>query len=207
MKRNCPFLFCILLAVIYMCHDPSIAREALAQNSGQTQYRVSENGKAVYQGEFEFVPFPSEWELLSHAEGSDTVIIFYRKDPGSNLSRTIIAYNEEPYGYSRQLEERAREFMSRFLWDAIMQQQILEKKKTRALGGEGLDLVIEAKDNIDRKKVRAEIVFAKRGERIVAFNVTQWRTLDEPFDLSAFDVFSRFVGTFKTLKKSFYENL
>ena len=207
MKRNCPFLFCILLAVIYMLHDPATAREALAQTSGQTQYRVNENGKAVYQDEFEFVPLPSEWELLSHAEGSDTVIIFYRKDPGSSLSRTIIAYNEEPYGYSRQLEERAREFMNRFLWDAIMQQQILEQKKTRALGGEGLDLVIEAKDKIDGKKVRAEIVFAKRGERIVAFNVTQWRTLDEPFDLSAFDVFTRFVGTFKTLKKSFYENL
>jgi hypothetical protein len=195
------------MAIIYMLHDPAIAREALAQTSGQTQYRVNENGKAVFQGEFEFVPFPSEWELLSHGEGSDTAIIFYRRDPGSYLSRTIIAYNEEPYGCSRQFEERAREFMSRFLWDAIMQQQILEQKKTRVLGGEGFDLVIEANDKIDRKKVRTEIVFAKRGERIVAFNVTQWRTLDEPFDLSAFDVFTRFVGTFKTLKKSFFENL
>jgi hypothetical protein len=207
MKRNCPFLLCILLAVIYILHDPALAREALAQTSGQTQYRVNENGKAVYQGEFEFVPFPSEWELLSHADGNDTVIIFYRKDPGSELSRTIIAYNEEPYGYSTQLEKRSQEFMSRFLWDAIMQQQILERKKTRALSGEGLDLIIEAKDKIDRKKVRAEVVFAKRGERVVAFNITQWRTLDEPFDLSAFDEFSRFVDTFKTLKKSFYENL
>jgi hypothetical protein len=190
-----------------MLHNHAIAVEAPAQTSGQTLYRVNEKGIAIYQGEFEFVPFPAEWELLSHAEGNDTVIIFYRKDPGSKLSRTIISYNEEPYGSSRQLEERAREYMSRFLWDAIMQQQILEKKKTRALGGEGLDLVIEAKDTVDRKKVRAEIVFAKRGERIVAFNITQWRTQDEQFDLSAFDVFSRFVGSFKTLKKSFYENL
>ena len=207
MRRICPLLFCILLAVIYLFHEPAIAGEALAQTPGQTQYRVNEHGKAVYQGEFEFVPFPSEWELLSHTEGSDTVIIFYRKDSGSKLARTIIAYNEEPYGYSRQLEERAREFKGRFLWDAIMQQQILEQKKTRALGGEGLDLVIEAKDMIELKKVRAEIVFAKRGERVVAFNIIQWRTLEEPFDLSAFEVFSRFVGSFKTLRKSFYENL
>ena len=207
MNNYCRFVLFVILAVIYLLPVPAIGGELSAQTTEQTPYRVNEKGKAVHLGEFEFDPLPSEWELLGHLGGGDTVIIFYRKDPGSYLSRTIIAYNEEPYGYSRQLEARSQEFMGRFLWDAIMQKQILEQKKTPALGGEGLDLAIEAKDSIDRKKVRAEAVFAKRGERVVVFYITQWRMLDEPFDLSAFNVFSKFVGSFKTLKKSFYENL
>jgi hypothetical protein len=162
---------------------------------------------AVYQDEFEFTPFPAGWELLNEGEGNEPLIVFYRKDPGSVLSRTIITYNEEPYGYSRRLDERAREFMNRFLWDAMMEKRVLERKKIRALGGEGLDLIVEAQDAVSRKKVRAEIVFAKRGERVVAFYAVQWRGLDESFDPSAFAFFARFVDSFRTLKKSFYENL
>jgi hypothetical protein len=162
---------------------------------------------AVYGGEFEFLPFPVGWELLSHAEGGDSAIIYYRKDPGPPLDRTIVVYSEEPYGYSRDLDKRSEEFMKRFLWDAIMTKQVVERTRIRALGGEGLKLGVEAVDAVEGKKVKAEIVFARRGERVVAFYATQWRTMDSPYDQGAFQVFGRFVESFRVLKKSFYEEL
>jgi hypothetical protein len=55
--------------------------------------------------------------------------------------------------------------------------------------------------------VKAKVVFGKRGERIVGFYITQWRPMDGTYDPSAFEVFDKFVASFKFLKKSFYENL
>lgn len=198
--------WCIIAAVLSGC-APVTAREVRPPAPVETPYRIDEQGMAVYGGEFRFLPFPAGWELLSHAGSGDAVIVYYRKDTGSSLARTIVVYSEEPYGYSRDLEKRSAEFMERYLWDAIMTKEVLERKQVRALGGPGRRLTVEARDAVDGRKVRAEIVFAHRGERVVAFYATQWRTKDEPFDPAAFRDFDRFVESFGTLKKSFYEEL
>jgi len=207
MKKLARNGLCLLLAAGLLGCAPVAAREVRPQTPVEASYRVNEQGMAVFGGEFEFQPFPPEWELLSHASTGDQVIVYYRKDPGPPLDRTIVVYSEEPYGYSRNLEQRSEEFMKRFLWDAIMTKQVVERSKTRALGGEGLKLVVEARDATEGKKVKAEIVFARRGERVVAFYATQWRTMDLAYDQNAFQVFGRFVESFRVLKKSFYEEL
>jgi hypothetical protein len=51
------------------------------------------------------------------------------------------------------------------------------------------------------------VVFGKRGDRVVAWYLTQWRLIDGVYDDSAFQVFDTFWGSFKYLKKSFYEAL
>jgi len=51
------------------------------------------------------------------------------------------------------------------------------------------------------------VVFGKRGDRVVSWYLTQWRPIDGAFDPSAFEVFDKFVASFKYLKKSFYETL
>jgi len=51
------------------------------------------------------------------------------------------------------------------------------------------------------------VVFGKRGERVVSWYLTQWRSIDGAYDDSAFQVFDTFWGSFKYLKKSFYEAL
>ncbi len=56
-------------------------------------------------------------------------------------------------------------------------------------------------------KLRARVIFGKRGERVVGFYITQWRPIDGTYDMLAFDDFDRFVKSFKFLKKSFYETL
>jgi hypothetical protein len=68
-------------------------------------------------------------------------------------------------------------------------------------------VLVEGKDPVKKEKIRAKIIFARRGERVVGFYITQWRPIDGTYDLSAFEVFDQFVSSFKFLKKSFYEEL
>jgi peroxiredoxin len=119
----------------------------------------------------------------------------------------IFERRTEAFGSSAKLEEREREFFKRFLFNAILQFQVLEKRKTQVLGGEGLEVVTEGKDLVKGEKVRAKVVFGKRGERIVGFYITQWRPINGTYELSAFEIFDKFVKSFKFLKKSFYETL
>ena len=120
---------------------------------------------------------------------------------------TSFAYDEEPFGCSTQYEGREREFFKRFLFNAILEFKILEKKKVQVVGGEGLQVDVEGKDPIRGEKVRARVIFGKRGDRIIGFYITQWRPIDGTYDMSAFDDFDKFVKSFKFLKKSFYETL
>jgi hypothetical protein len=128
----------------------------------------------------------------------------YRLTPQGAVT---FAYDEEPFGCSPQFEGREKEFFKRFLFNAILQFQILERKKVQVVGGEGLAVSVEGKDPVKGEKVRAKVIFGKRGDRVVGFYITQWRPMDGTYDLSAFEIFEKFASSFKFLKKSFYETL
>jgi hypothetical protein len=153
------------------------------------------------------MPPPPDWKLLIVEEEGDINFGFTRSDPGQFPSTTSFAYDEEPFGSSTKVEEREREFFKRFLFNAILQFQFLEKRKIQVLGGEGLEVVTEGKDLVKGEKVRAKVVFGKRGDRVVGFYITQWRPINGTYELSAFEIFDKFVKSFKFLKKSFYETL
>jgi hypothetical protein len=85
--------------------------------------------------------------------------------------------------------------------------KILERKRVNVVGGEGLAIIAEGSDPVKKEKVRSKIVFGKRGERVVSWYLTQWRPMDGTYDPSAFEIFDKFVESFKFLKKSFYETL
>lgn len=172
-------------------------------------YEISPKGTVIYGGEFEFELPPPGWRLFwPEGEGeSEFAFGFMKIDPGPFPSQSILAYDEEPFGCSTQFEEREKEFFKRFLFNAILEFQILERKEVQVLGGEGLLVSVEGKDPVKKEKVLSQVIFGKRGERIVAFYITQWRPIDGIFDSSAFEVFNRFVSSFKFLRKSFYETL
>ena len=85
--------------------------------------------------------------------------------------------------------------------------QMLERKKVEVIGREGLEVIAEGKDPMKKEKARSKVVFGKRGDRVVAFYITQWRPIDGNYDSAPFEVFDKFVKSFKFLKKSFYETL
>jgi hypothetical protein len=193
----------ILCAVLVMAWLSGCA----TTQTTQKPYRVSPQGTVIWEEELEFAIPPLGWKLLIPEEGGDISIGFMRTDPGAFPSSTSFAYDEEPFGCSTQFEGREKEFFKRFLFNAILQFQILERKKVEVVGGEGLAVTVEGKDPIKKEKVRAKVVFGKRGERVIGFYITQWRPIDGTYDLSAFEVFDKFVASFKFLKKSFYETL
>jgi hypothetical protein len=166
-------------------------------------------GMAVYKDEFEFASPPPEWKLVQVEAGGEFGFGFMKIDPGPFSSQSVFVYDEDPFGVSRNLEERAKEFFERYLWASPVSKymHILEERKVQVVGGEGLAVFAEAKDPVRKEMVKSEVVFGKRGGRVVAWYLTQWRPIDGAFDNSAFGVFDKFWGTFKYLKKSFYENL
>jgi hypothetical protein len=179
----------------------------MAPESTQKPYRISPQGTVIYEEEFEFAPPPLGWKMLLPETGGDINFGFMRQDGGPFPSMSTFAYDEEPFGCSTQFEGREKEFFKRFLFNAIVQFQVLEKKKVQVVGGEGLQVDVEGKDPIKGEKVRARVIFGKRGDRVIGFYITQWRPIAGTYDMAAFDDFDRFVKSFKFLKKSFYETL
>ncbi len=166
----------------------------------------NDKGNIVWSEEYEFAPPSSEWQLIDLGE-DDYSFAFQRKDEGSFPSQSIFAFTEEPYGYSRNLAKREKEFFKRFLWASRVEFKEPQKRSVTVFGEEGLEAICEGVEPVKGHKVWCKVVFGKRGERIVAFFLTQWRTAGASFDKSAEEDFDRFVQSFRFLKVSFYETL
>ena len=202
MKKKGLTILCFVLVVAWLSSCAS------TETSKKVPYRFTPQGMVIWEDEFEFKPPPPDWKLLRVEAGENDVTFgFMRTDPGGYPSGTTFAYDEDPFGCTASFEGREREFFKRFLFNAILQFQVIERKKVQVVGGEGLAVLVEGKDPVKKEKVRAKVVFGKRGERIVGFYITQWRPMDGSYDLSAFETFDKFVASFKFLKKSFYETL
>jgi len=168
------------------------------------------DGTVVWQEEYAFVPPPSPWQLLRLDEDDYSLAFFHgcsNEAPGTFPCESTLAYAEEPFGYSQSLPERQREFFRRFLWAARVDFEEPQLQRVEALGGEALQAETVGHERVLRHKVLARAIFARRGERVVAFYYTQWRPDDRPFDRSQLADFDRFVESFGFRKRSFYEQL
>jgi hypothetical protein len=172
-------------------------------------YKLTEQGTMIWGDEFEFKPPPAGWKVVQVESGGEFGFGFLKVDPGSFPSQSMFVYDEEPFGCSTRFDNREAEFFGRYLWSAAvsLDMKILERQKVQVLGGEGLAVVAEGKDPVKKEKVKSKVVFGKRGDRVVAFYLTQWRPIDGSYDPTAFEIFDKFVSSFKFLKKSFYETL
>lgn len=180
---------------------------AMVESSKKSPLERTSSGTAVYDGEFEFATPPPGWGLVRVESGGEFGFGFLRVDPGRFPSQSMFVYDEEPFGCATGYEDREKEFFKRFLWNTTLNFKFLNKKKFQLQNGEGYAVTAEGQDPIRKEKARAEVIFGRRGERVVSWYLTQWRPIDGTFDPSAFEVFEKFVGSFKFLKKSFYETL
>jgi len=202
MKKNILIPLLLMLAIGIV-----LSGCATTQADKPKPYRMTPQGTVIWEDEFEFLPPPPDWKLLRVEEGGDINFGFMRNDPGGFPSMTTFAYDEEPFGCATRFEDREKEFFKRFLFNAIVQFQVLEKKPVKVVGGEGLAVTVEGKDPVKKEKVRAKVVFGKRGDRVVGWYITQWRPMEATYDLSAFEIFDKYVNSFKFLKPSFYQTL
>jgi hypothetical protein len=203
MKRNWVLILIVVLALGLWLSG------CATTETTKKPYRMSQQGTVIWNDEFEFKPPPYEWKVIQVEVGGEFSFGFMRIDRGTFPSQSMFVYDEEPFGCSTQFENRETEFFKRYLWASAMSMdmQILETQKVQVVGGEGLAVVAEGKDPVKKEKVKSKVVFGKRGDRVVAFYLTQWRPIDGTYDPPAFEVFDKFWGSFKFLKKSFYQTI
>jgi hypothetical protein len=160
----------------------------------------------VWQEEYSFVPPGPGWEMV-RLEEDDYAFAWMRRESGPFPSQSTLAYAEEPFGYSRELRKRSEEFFRRFLWASRVRFGEPKLTPVKVLGGEGLIAEVEGLEPVKKQKVWSRVVFAFRGERVVAFYFTQWRPEGAAYDPSAAEELDRFVASFRFLRPSFYQEL
>jgi len=164
------------------------------------------DGTVVWQEEYAFTPPPAPWSLVSLDE-DDYSVAFAKECREYFPCQSTLAYAEEPFGYSKDFEQRAKEFFKRFLWASRVVFGEPEFESISFNGQPALIARIEGKEWVKKQKVWAKVVFARRGERVVGFYYTQWRPEEIPHDLADEAAFDAFVRSFKFVKPSFYERL
>ena len=196
-----------LFILIVMLTLGMVSGCALTQEAKKAPLRWSGQDTAVYDEEFEFTPPPPAWNLVQVESGGEFGFGFVKMDPGASPSQSMFVYDEEPFGCATNIGDREKEFFRRVLWNAMISFQVLERKSFKLQNGEGLAVTVEGKDPMTKEKARAEVIFGKRGDRVVSWYITQWRQIDGTYDPTAFETFEKFAASFKYLKKSFYETL
>jgi hypothetical protein len=164
------------------------------------------DGTVVWQQEYRFAPPPAPWQLIDLDE-DDYSIAFMKLCSDGYPCQSTLAYAEEPFGYSLDFEERQTEFFKRFLWASRVTFAAPELRKVKVFDQDGLEAITMGVEPVLRHKVRCKILFARRGERIVAFYYTQWRSAEKSFDTADEADFDRFAESFAFLRPSFYERL
>jgi len=164
------------------------------------------NGSVLWQQEYSFVPPETPWQLIDLNE-TDYSIAFMKTCRESYPCQSTLAYAEEPFGYSMDFEQRQREFFKRFLWASRVNFAEAELSRTEVFGEEALIARTEGIEPVQGHKVDVKVVFARRGERVVAFYYTQWRPEDGSYDKADVKDFDRFVENFRFERPSFYQRL
>jgi len=182
------------------------------QPSGEPEIdQAPPEGPMVWQEEYQFSPPPPPWRLLELDETDYSMAYFRACDdesgPGEHPCESTLAYDEEPFGYSRDLVRRQQEFFRRFLWAARVEFEEPSLRKIQALGGEALLAETIAHERVLKDKALVQVIFAYRGERVVAFYLTQWRPVDQEFEREQLGDLREFVASFSFLQPSFYQRL
>jgi hypothetical protein len=164
-------------------------------------------GTVMFLDKYEFVPPPSEWRLMKNLEGGDFEFGFLKIEKGDFPSQTTFIYDDEPFGSSPDLERRAEQYCTRFLFNTGMFPKIQKKEKTEVRGLPALALNLGGENAPHNEKALSKVYLVKRGERIISFVCTQWRPLNGSFDPEGFARFETFVRSFSFLKPDFYEEL
>lgn len=165
-----------------------------------------DDGSVLWQKEYAFIPPPSPWQLIDLNE-TDYSIAFMKTCRESYPCQSTMAYAEEPFGYSRDFEQRQQEFFKRFLWASRVDFAEPLLSEIQLFGEPALVARTEGVEPVLGHKVDAKVVFARRGERVVAFYYTQWRSEQGEYDQQDEEDFDRFIEDFQFVRPSFYQRL
>ena len=165
---------------------------------------ATERGTAVYEDKYEFKA-PMGWKLLREVSGGDFEFGFFKFEKGDFPSQTTFIYDPEPFGSSQDLDTRAKQYCTRFLWNSGILAEVKKQEAVQVRGHAAIVMHLEGENPNRNEKAKSMVYLVKRGSRIISFTVTQWRPMSGTFDPEPFEQFEAFVQSFKFLKKTFYE--
>lgn len=168
---------------------------------------VTERGTVLYEDKYEFRPPTPGWSLMRNLTGGDFEFGFLKVEKGEFPSQTTMFYDEQPYGNSRNLEARAKQYSTFFLEGRGISMKIKKMEKGEVAGRLALAVEMEGDNPYRNEKAKSEVYFFETGEYVVTLACTQWRPLKGAFDPGPFQQFETFVKSFKYLKKPFYEEI
>ncbi len=192
---------CAWLALVLGC---AATQETAQEPSPLT---VTSDGTAVVADEYEFRPPSPPWRFLEVTQGDEFGFAYLKFGACSQPCQSTMAYDEEPFGYSLDLEVRMREFFRRYLWASRIKFGPVQTKRLEVFGNAGLEGVAVGTDAVTGAKARGRVLLGRRGERVVALFLTQWRAADGAFDAAEDADFDRFAQSFRFRRKSFFEQL
>jgi len=166
----------------------------------------TDRGTVLFLDKYEFKRPPQNWALMKNLEGGDFELGFLVIEKGSFPSQTTFMFDEEPYGGSRDLENRAKYYCTRFLFNTGIDLRVTKQEKVTLDGKEAIALFMEGENPNQDEKTKSKVYLVKKGNRIVSFVCTMWRPMNGTFAQEPFDYFETFVQSFKFLKKDFYES-
>ncbi len=165
----------------------------------------TDRGTVIFLDKYEFIRPPAGYALLKNLSGGDFELGFLTIEGAEFPSQTTFIYDAEPFGSSPDLERRAEQYCTRFLFNSGILPQIQKKETVQVMGQPALAIYLEGENPNRGEKSKSTVYLVKREDRIISFVCTQWRPLKGSWDAEAFGHFDKFVNSFKFLKKGFYE--
>jgi len=166
----------------------------------------TDRGTVIFLEKYEFKRPPAGWAMLKNLEGGDFELGFLKMEKGDFPSQTTFIFDDQPFGSSRDLDTRAKQYCTRFLFNTGMYPEIKKQENVELMGLPALAIYMEGENPSRGEKAKSKIYLIQKGNRIISFVCTQWRPLNGIYDQAGFDHFEEFVKSFKYLKKTFYEN-
>jgi hypothetical protein len=165
----------------------------------------TDRGTVIFVDKYEFKRPPAEWALMRNLEGGDFELGFLKIEKGPFPTQSTFIYDDQPFGSSPDLETRAKQYCTRFLWNSGVIPAVQKQENVQLWGKPAIAIHMLGENPNRNEKAKSKIYLVKKGNRIISFALTQWRPMDTPFGEEAFNHFEAFVQSFKFLKKDFYE--
>ena len=167
---------------------------------------ATDRGTVFYEDKYEFKA-PVGWKLLREVSGGDFEFGFLKFEKGDFPSQTTFIYDPEPFGSAQDLDTRAKQYCTRFLWNSGILPEVKKQDLVQLWGHDAVVIELEGENPNRGEKAKSLVYLVKKGNRIISFTVTQWRPMKGTFDPEPFEQFQTFVKSFKFLKKTFYEEM
>lgn len=126
----------------------------------------TDRGTVILRDKYEFKRPPKGWALMQNVSGGDYEFGFLnlKLEKGEFPSQTTMFYNEEPFGSSRDLETRAKQYSTYFLAGRGISMKITKMEKSEAAGRPALVVQMEGKNPYRNEKATSTVYFFKTGE-------------------------------------------